>query len=418
MGFQFWPKGGLPGILHHYTETLVTFEYTSNTANKPHGLLFIGGLGDGLATTSYMSDIARALQPTQWSLFTLSLSSSYGQWGLGHLDRDTDEIAECARYILDYKATKYDNSKIVLMGHSTGSQAVLHYLHRPNPHINTPTFDPYLQHVARPALGGAIMQAPVSDREAIQWVLKEGLAGKPPSDLQLVFNRLLSIAKDSLTRDQSFDTLLPLSLTSQIYPRNTPGLLKDKLVVLISGADQSIPDWVDKEKLWQRWKNAVDHGGKDQVWDDEYSGVIPGASHALSNDDQAEPPDVSDSLQNLIPQHSSIDTFLKYWLDRRINAYLLKIHRGMKPEKELMRFACLMSQSTNPHRLWKLNAEQPASVNLQIGLVHKETIRSSDQQPFIDFASQKSYYVDPYINPAIMASYHSNLSEAAVTRAA
>jgi hypothetical protein len=73
--------------------------------------------------------------------------------------------------------------------------------------------------------------------------------------------------------------------------------------------------------------------------------------------------DVSDSLQNLILQHASIDTFLKHYLDRRINADLLKIHRGMKPEKDLMRFACSMSRSIDPRRPWKLTTEQSASVN-------------------------------------------------------
>jgi hypothetical protein len=73
--------------------------------------------------------------------------------------------------------------------------------------------------------------------------------------------------------------------------------------------------------------------------------------------------DISDSLQNLILQHSSIDTFLKHYLDRRINADLLKIHRGMKPEKELMRFACSMSRSIDPRRPWKLTTKQSASIN-------------------------------------------------------
>ncbi|RFU25912.1 hypothetical protein B7463_g10421, partial [Scytalidium lignicola] len=333
MGSKFWPKGGLPGILHHYTETLVTFEFTSSTTPQPHSILFVGGLGDGLATTSYMSDIVKALQQTQWSLFSLALSSSYGQWGLGHLDRDTDEIAECIKYILDYKATQFDNSKIVIMGHSTGSQAVLHYLHRPNPHVSTPVFDPELQHITRPNIDGAIMQAPVSDREAIHLVLKEGWAGKSPREVQGVYHQLVAMAKDSAIRHKSIDTLLPLDMTSQIgYPRNIPvscrrflslispespqapqeddlfssdlsdeqllttfgmvktqGLLKGKLVVLVSGADQSVPDWVDKENLLRRWKDAADHKGKAQIWDNEYSAVIPGASHALSNDDQAEP---------------------------------------------------------------------------------------------------------------------------------
>src|SRR5438045_3034681 len=73
--------------------------------------------------------------------------------------------------------------------------------------------------------------------------------------------------------------------------------------------------------------------------------------------------DVSDSLQNLILQHASIDTFLKHYLERRINVDVAKIYRGMKPEKELMRFACLMSRSIDPRCPWKLTPEQSVSVN-------------------------------------------------------
>src|SRR5689334_19099320 len=122
-----------------------------------------------------MSDLVRALQSTEWSLFTLNLTSSYQSWGLGHLDRDTDEIAECVKYIKDYKKNKFDSGKIILMGHSTGSQCVLHYLSQQNPHTRTHNFDSSLEHVKRLPIDGAIMQAPVSDREAILWVLKEGI---------------------------------------------------------------------------------------------------------------------------------------------------------------------------------------------------------------------------------------------------
>lgn len=73
--------------------------------------------------------------------------------------------------------------------------------------------------------------------------------------------------------------------------------------------------------------------------------------------------DVSESLQNLILQHSSIDTFLKHYLDRRITADVAKIYRGMKPEKDLMRFACSMSRSIDPRRPWKLTTKQSTSVN-------------------------------------------------------
>ncbi len=278
-----------------------------------------------------------ALQSTPWSLFTPVLTSSYSSWGLGHLDRDTDEIAKCISFIQEYKTSKHGNpGKIVLMGHSTGSQCVLHYLSRPNPHTSRLPFDPDLEHVVRPVLDGAIMQAPVSDREAVQWVIAEGFLGKTPAELKHTYEVLLQTAREAVAKSPEVDVPLPMGLTAQFgYTTRTPlsarrflslvspesparpsgddlfssdlgddafartfgqvrkgGLLRERLVVLMSGADQAVPDWVDKEKLLARFQAAADKGagpGEGPVWDAELSGIIPGASHALSNDDQAEP---------------------------------------------------------------------------------------------------------------------------------
>ena len=53
-------------------------------------------------------------------------------------------------------------NKIVLMGHSTGSQVVIHYLSKsPSSLPNAPTIDT----LHLPRVDGGIMQAPVSDRE-------------------------------------------------------------------------------------------------------------------------------------------------------------------------------------------------------------------------------------------------------------
>lgn len=276
----------------------------------------------------------RALQPTEWSLFTINLTSAGQAWGVGSLDRDTDEIAQCIQYIKEYKTAKYglDSAKVVLMGHSTGSQCILHYLSRPNPHTSQPAFDPYLEHVKRPTLDGALAQAPVSDREAIQWVLKHGIGDRSPESCQEAYDAMLSFTREAESKGELDGAILPLALTDRIYPANTPiscrrflslvspyspaapgeddlfssdlgdeqlaktfgqihkiGLLRGKLAMLHSGADQAVPDWVNKEDLLARWGNAADHGGQYQIWDKEHSGVIPGASHALSNDDQAEP---------------------------------------------------------------------------------------------------------------------------------
>ncbi|KAG7285652.1 hypothetical protein NEMBOFW57_007944 [Staphylotrichum longicolle] len=332
MGSKFWPKRGSPGILHHFTETLVAFEFASSTKPQPHSILFLGGLGDGLATTSYAADVVQGLQPTEWSLFTVNLTSAYQSWGFGHLDRDTDEVAQCIQHITEYKKSKFGTpGKIVLFGHSTGSQCVLHYLSRPNPHTSTPAFDRGLEHCKRPAIDGGIMQAPVSDREAIHWIMREGFLGRTPSELKETYDKLVAMAKEAV-RHGPYDSMLPISLTTHFgYPSNTPvscrrflslvspespqspaeddmfssdlgdeqlaktfgmirqrELLKNKLMVLMSGADQSVPDWVNKEEVLARWKKVTDHNGAARIWDDR-SGLIPNASHALSNDDQAEP---------------------------------------------------------------------------------------------------------------------------------
>ena len=287
-----------------------------------------------MATTSYMSALVYALQPTQWSLFTINLTSSYQAWGLGHLDRDTTEIAQCIEYVNEYKQAKFGGGgKVVLMGHSTGSQDVLHYLYRSNPHTSLSSFDKDLQHMKRPVIDGAIMQAPVSDREAIHWVLEKGIGSKKASDCREAYEKLMAIAQEEARNNRACDTLLPLDITSQLgYPAshpvscrrflslvspdspNTPqeddlfssdisdeqldktfgmiherALLRYKLLVMPSGADQAVPDWIDKAELLARWQKAADRNGSAQIWDTENSGPIPNASHALSNDDQAEP---------------------------------------------------------------------------------------------------------------------------------
>ncbi|PKY00822.1 DUF1749-domain-containing protein [Aspergillus campestris IBT 28561] len=224
MASKFWPKGGLPGLLHHYTETLVTFEYTSTPTPKPNSLIFIGGLGDGLSTTSYTADLVRALAPTTWSLFTLNLTSSHQGWGLGHLDRDTNEIAQCVQYIQSYKRDLLPcdkGGKVVLMGHSTGSQCVLHYLSRENPHAGpAPAFDPDLVNVVRPAVDGAIMQAAVSDREAMQCVLDGGIGDRSAEECRRVYEKMVSLAREAEKARGvgGEDVVLPLELTSVIYP--------------------------------------------------------------------------------------------------------------------------------------------------------------------------------------------------------
>lgn len=312
------------------------FEHTSGTGtHQPHTILFVGGLGDGLGTSSYTADIVRALASTRWSLFAVNLSSAHTQWGLGHLDRDTEEAAQWIRYIREYKAAKYGgggSGKIVVMGHSTGSQCVLSYVSQPNPITAAAPFDPQLEHAVRPAVDGAVMQAPVSDREAIMLIREEGFAGQPAEEIRATLDEAQRFAEVAVKEPAgSIDTIIPLHLTAPVYgtvpvscrrflsllspdspQRPGPddmfssdlgedalgktfgmiserGVLKTKLMVLMSGSDASVPSWVDKEAVLSRWQKIADGASSPgQVWDGVHSGIIPGGSHALSDANQKE----------------------------------------------------------------------------------------------------------------------------------
>ncbi|PYH41396.1 uncharacterized protein BP01DRAFT_395193 [Aspergillus saccharolyticus JOP 1030-1] len=309
------PNHSPPGILHEYAPHLVAFEFTTPTNDpKPNTLLFVGGLTDGLHTVPYVRTLAQSLTQspeTTWSVFNLLLSSSYNGFGTQTLDTDVTEIAQCIRFIrtqLPHKAT----GKIVLMGHSTGSQDVLHYL--------------YTAPSDRPQLDGAIMQAPVSDREALLVKVQEQDGTAAQNEVRGAYEQLVQMA-----RNGPADFLLPMDLLARVgLPEKTPvtaerfwslaspespqrpsaddlfssdltderlretfgkvaeqNLLKGKLMVLFSGADEYLPPWVDVPGLMGRWKTAANAGAR-EIWDDEESAAIEGASHNVSDVGQKE----------------------------------------------------------------------------------------------------------------------------------
>lgn len=251
---------------------------------------------------------------------------------MGRLGKDIDEIAQAVTYVREYKTPQFGAGKVVVMGHSTGSQDVMHYVNCPNPRPAHPVFDKDCKPIVRPEIDGAIMQAPVSDREGILWVVKCGTARDSPGTMRELYNKAVEDARHHPYEDNdSVDTIVPLSVTGRIgYPTSAPvssrrflslvspdspekpeeddlfssdlsdarlketfgqvvsrGLLKQQLLVLYSGRDQSVPPWVDKEALLKRWQTAIDADGQ-KFWSPR-SMVIPNASHALSDSDQAEP---------------------------------------------------------------------------------------------------------------------------------
>ncbi|KAL4873441.1 hypothetical protein BDV12DRAFT_78191 [Aspergillus spectabilis] len=310
-----------PGTLHNYAPNLVAFEFGSPSHPKAHSLLFIGGLTNGLYSVPYVHEVAKALEPTEWSIFSLLLSSSYGGWGIGSLDRDVEEIGRCVEYVQNLKQKSSANGapgKIVIMGHSTGSQDVLHYVHAQNPLPRNPDVDG-VRGLTRPAVDGAIMQAPVSDRQALLEGIKDSSEAREAYDKLVKFarghpahticplkltgsvgldratpvnaRRFWSLASPDSPASPSEDDLFSSDLTDEMLDETfgqiaARGLLRTTLVALYSGSDEYVPKYVDKVGLLARWKRAANAGGE-KKWDDEATGIIPGASHDVRNEGQA-----------------------------------------------------------------------------------------------------------------------------------
>ncbi|OJD19983.1 hypothetical protein ACJ73_08602 [Blastomyces percursus] len=136
----------------------------------------------------------------------------------------------------------------------------------------------------------------------------------------------------------------------------------------------------------------------------------------------------SDLLQNLILQHSSIDTFLKHYLDRNITADVLSIYRGLEPQKALMRLASSVSRSIDPQRPWKPTTAQSRRLRSEkqrarIKLKHDILKRYREEQPLIDIERQLTGKgVDGEVKgvlerSAYMTLEHLNLIDAILTLA-
>lgn len=261
------------------------------------------------------------MEGSEWSVFCLRLSSSNTGFGMSSVDEDANEMSQGVEYVRKYKAAQHPDKKsglVVIMGHSTGSQDVLHYLY-------TGALSPGSSGKSRAKVDGVILQAPDSDRQVLHIETANG------SDAQkAAYRELIDIAKKGTTVD-GYDVILPyhktnkhgllpnvpfsskrfLSLASPDSPEHP---LEDDLfssdftderlmqtfgaaakhgipmLILESGSDEFVPSSIDKKQLLTRWECIVNKAspGDTNVWDSE-SGIIPGASHSLNGDDQVEP---------------------------------------------------------------------------------------------------------------------------------
>jgi pimeloyl-ACP methyl ester carboxylesterase len=112
-------------------------------------MIFLAGLTDGLLSIPYIDKLASKLESMEnsCSLIQPILRSSYLQYGWHTIHDDCDDLQRLIDYLLKNRANL---QTIILMGHSTGCQDIIHYLRRVESH---------------PKITRVILQGAVSDRQ-------------------------------------------------------------------------------------------------------------------------------------------------------------------------------------------------------------------------------------------------------------
>ncbi|XP_077218918.1 alpha/beta-Hydrolases superfamily protein [Tasmannia lanceolata] len=239
------------------------------TGDFKQQVIFIGGLTDGFLATEYIEPLSVALENEKWSLVQPLLSSSYTGYGTSSLKQDSLELDQLIGYLIN----KENSEGVVLLGHSTGCQDIVHYM-RTNAACSR-------------AVRAAILQAPVSDREyratlpetaamidLATTMISEGRAmdlmpKEANPDAPITAYRYHSLCAymgdDDMFSSDLSDDQLRLKLG---HMSNTP------CQVMFSMADEYVPEYVDKKALVERLCKAM--GGTEKV-------EIEWGNHSLSN---------------------------------------------------------------------------------------------------------------------------------------
>ncbi|KAI1810322.1 dolichol-phosphate mannosyltransferase [Poronia punctata] len=259
--------------------------YEIGRPNAKNALVFIGGLGDGPHTVPYPRALAKRLdqEPAlDFSVFEFRLSSSFSGFGFLKLADDVADISALVNYL-----RSIGKERVVLMGHSTGSQDCAEYT---LPAHNASSVDGY------------ILQAPVCDSDAFalemghdklhesvsvaKRLLEQG-KGHERMDIDLVTpsmkNTPISVwrwyslaASDG--QDNYFSPSLSRGVASSFWAR-----IDKPLLILHSGNDEYVPALIDKDALVKEWMGMCQPGIASDL-----SGTIPGAGHRVEEPEAEE----------------------------------------------------------------------------------------------------------------------------------
>ncbi|KAH7354110.1 dolichol-phosphate mannosyltransferase [Plectosphaerella cucumerina] len=245
--------------------------YEIGKSGARNAIIFVGGLGDGPHTVPFVRPLAEHLASAglDYSVFEIRIRSSFTGFGYSSLANDVEDISSLVAYLREQ-----GKQKIVLMGHSTGSQDCIEYATNKEQPVD-----------------GFILQGPVSDREGAanfldadvlrdscklaadmiaegkgQWMLRPEQVGHCFDPINAYrWHSLISKGGD----DDYFSSDLDEETVSKFWNR-----FEKPALALYSAEDEHVPASVDRQALVDSWKRLGAHVHP-------LSDLIPGASHTV-----------------------------------------------------------------------------------------------------------------------------------------
>ncbi|KAK9182486.1 hypothetical protein WN944_025631 [Citrus x changshan-huyou] len=260
-------KNQFRGVLFKYGPKPVQVAF--KTGDYQQQVIFIGGLTDGFFATEYLEPLAIALDKERWSLVQFLMTSSYTGYGTSSLQQDAMEIDQLISYLINK-----DNSEgVVLLGHSTGCQDIVHYM--------------CANAACSRAVRAAIFQAPVSDREyratlpetaamidLASSMIREGRGSELMPREADPCSPITAQRYHSLCAYMGDDDMFSSDLSDDQLKQRLGHMANTPCQVIFSMADEYVPEYVDKKALVERLCRAM--GGAEKV-------EIEHGIHSLSN---------------------------------------------------------------------------------------------------------------------------------------
>ncbi|KAI3625867.1 hypothetical protein CBS9595_001228 [Malassezia furfur] len=275
----------LQGTLSLYQTDPHPLPYFETNAHHPNKFVFLAGLTDTIGVVPYLPRLAEVLNKLQYSLVQPIKGSDMGGFGLSSLEGDAQETAQLIEH-LTTRAQHPRKGRLVVMGHSTGCQDVVHLLSQERS-LSRNGGNPKIH------VDGGILQAPASDYDYFQ-------ANKTEQDAKLL------ALSEKMIAEQRGDALLPrdgvpAKPTSHDGrgPGNSDAVLRPAFTAYryqsLNGArgdDDFFSDDLTDEQIYAALHPALTHapllmliGEKDRVLRDDPLSVmlVPNANHKVDD---------------------------------------------------------------------------------------------------------------------------------------